>query len=89
MMGGRPTRDHRVRPLWDVMSADTDEMARGDQQFVFAFSDGIRDCSECSWAVLWNREELACRPRFLSAKDRFLIFIHSVGKVYQPLVIFF
>ncbi len=54
-----------------------------------AFSDGIRDCSECSWAVLWNREELACRPRFLSAKDRFLIFIHSVGKVYQPLVIFF
>jgi hypothetical protein len=25
----------------------------------------------------------------LSAKDRFLILIHSVGKIYQPLVIFF
>jgi hypothetical protein len=28
-------------------------------------------------------------PPGLSAKDRFLIFIHSVGKIYQPLVIFF
>jgi hypothetical protein len=31
-----------------------------------------------------------CVPlRFLSAKNCFLIFIHSVGKIYQPLVIFF
>ena len=28
-------------------------------------------------------------PPGLSAKDRFLILIHSVGKIYQPLVIFF
>jgi hypothetical protein len=40
------------------------------------------DCSVEPWTA---RVPL----RFLSAKDRVLIFIHYVGKIYQPLVIFF